>query len=145
MRYTFDLDHVRHLAHAALRYSGPRRRTFGQSAEDVPPALHLVKDDGVYLMSNGGTHHTGPTGAPAGEYPWVCYAFGAGPDDPWISGDDFVEILTEGDDLRRLALMLPASGTFSVYLTPDTLWAEVSVLTLDRGHDDRDRHDTGGF
>jgi hypothetical protein len=53
--------------------------------DKIPAGLHLVKDQGVYLMSNG------DSAKPVSETGLICYAEGFGPCGPHIGGDDFVE------------------------------------------------------
>jgi|HubBroStandDraft_4_1064222.scaffolds.fasta_scaffold314704_1 hypothetical protein len=53
--------------------------------DKIPAGLHLVKDQGVYLMSNG------DSAKPVSETGLICYAEGFGTDGPHIGGDDFVE------------------------------------------------------
>ncbi len=80
--------------------------TYGYEGEPVP-ALSWVKDDGIYVMSNGRPHdlderHTGPS-----EKCHVCYAKGYDPrtGDVWdkcrdaVGGDDFSEIIELTDQM----------------------------------------------
>jgi hypothetical protein len=57
----------------------------------VPAGLHLVKDSGVYLMSNGTPRLLAPGKKDSSQ---VVYAQGHSPADEWIGGDDFCDFLS---------------------------------------------------
>ena len=54
------------------------------------PALFLVKDEGIYLMSNG---QPGLMAKGGKNHQQVVYAAGHTPADGWLGGDDFAETL----------------------------------------------------
>jgi hypothetical protein len=61
---------------------------YGETKKPAP-ALFLVKDEGIYLMSNG---QPGLMGKDKTRNQ-VVYAAGHAPDDGWLGGDDFAETL----------------------------------------------------
>jgi hypothetical protein len=74
---------------------------------NAPAGLYLVKDSGIYLMSNS-THRQSPVGG--GEGCRVAYAVGFDPntdEDVWersrdaVGGDDFVEMI-EVEDINEM-------------------------------------------
>ena len=89
------------------------------AAPDVAPAIHFVKDHGVYLMSNAVM--------PEGARPLVAYAEGYNPgvdafEDWHVGGDDFVESLPVADlgviqpDQTLMIGFDPRGETFDVLL-----------------------------
>lgn len=102
------LEHTRHAPEHTAPYG---------IGEPVP-GLFLVKDQGIYLMSNGKPHLPRPGGKP--EWSQVAFAKGFDPSNPadaedlWerthhISGDDFGELLP-------LAMFEPAMQRPGQYL-----------------------------
>jgi DUF3085 family protein len=99
MRLIFDdMDGIRRLiAHAMA--AKDFRRILGE--ESASPALHFVKDEGIYLMSNGSPRDIiGPARDSDLGRSFVVYAKGFNPTadpDVWersreaVGGDDFVE------------------------------------------------------
>lgn len=93
---------------------------------DPAPALWLVHDQGVYVMSNGANDDD----AGDASRPRPAYAAGCDPDrDPdwWdtgrdlVGGDDFAELLVDGDELARLAGHGVNLVGFTVEVTDDEL------------------------
>jgi Protein of unknown function (DUF3085) len=98
--------------------------------DKIKPALHLVKDDGIYLMSNGVPELMGDV---FGQDSGACvYAVGYEPlkagDPGWderyekiraaVGGDDFVEAVTIDDHLRDI----PAGAAFlEIVVSPEQL------------------------
>ena len=74
------------------------RSLYGDQSTSVP-GLWLVKDEGVYLMSNGQPGlHVDPEDDKSKHM--VIYAEGHGPD-TWLGGDDFVDLI-DAAALRKL-------------------------------------------
>lgn len=96
-RLSFNMDAVmKHVAHA--EQAEEHRQTYGY--DNTGPALALVKDEGIYLMSNGLPMLNG--GGPDN----VVYAAGYGPDNydgcrAAVGGDDFAERISI-DDVRQI-------------------------------------------
>lgn len=94
----FDLTAVTELVRHAEN-TPSRAPAFGQP-DNPPPSLWLVKDDGIYVMSNGRDPQPRPDGR---RFPPPVYAHGFSPDDPdvWdrardaVGGDDFVEVIAD--------------------------------------------------
>ena len=104
----FRLDEVRPLARHALGCK-QFRKTFVEEDEkrEPEPALHLVHDDGVYIMSNGLPMDIVREGKKARAR--VAYAESCDPrkDPGWweesralVGGNDFVELLPLVESLR---------------------------------------------
>ena len=104
--FIFPGDEIQRLIEDALAHDdhyltiGQRLEFFGPEAwnridgeeKDKPAGLWLVKDEGVYLMSNSYPNRAGP-----------IYADGYGPAER-VGGDDFVEFLSPelfGDKLTE--------------------------------------------
>jgi hypothetical protein len=98
--------------------------------ENPPPALQLVHDSGIYLMSNGNPNLPRPDGK---EGSLVIYAQGFDPDkdgeDVWhnaraeVGGDDFVQgipmefVLNALKDIRRYLYITFTETDFSMKAT----------------------------
>lgn len=112
-----------------LHATSAPQHEMGYDTESEPsPALLLVHDQGVYLMSNGI-----PRDRPAeGETAHVVYAAGCDPNvgefDDWynqsrelVGGDDFIEVLSLGatpDDRRTFLYNCAAFEEFVVDISP---------------------------
>lgn len=119
-KLNFDIAAIR----AAVRHaqsSTEHRAGFEQAAV---PALHFVKDDGIYIMSSGI-----PVIAEQ-----VVYAEGYNPkvnEDCWeasrdaVGGDDFVEVIPLTETLLRI-INDPTAGKFFVKVTPRTFTCGVT-------------------
>lgn len=97
----------------------------------IPPALWIVKDHGVYLMSNG--HPRMAIDDP--QNPHVLYAKGRNPSDPdwYVPGDDFVEAL----DLDWIEQQMDAEDidTFRVEVTETKVRMSVLRSAAPSPHD----------
>ncbi len=97
IRLLFPLTDTLTIAEHAIAAPG-HHQSYAQMADDVTatPALHWVKDDGTYLMSNGNPGLPADPANPHGGQQVVA-ALGYGPDTRQdlghtdIGGDDFVE------------------------------------------------------
>ena len=105
-------------------------RHFGGFSGHVGPALEFVKDEGIYLMSNG------DTADPAAARPPVVYADGYDPtvEDRmavWeraraaVGGDDFVEFIALDDQL--LGALAAAAGAGCTHLAIDITSHDFSI------------------
>lgn len=117
----FDIPSLRkHYEHACASTS--HKSTFGESENNIKPkpALWLVKDEGIYIMSNG----TGEN------RPDVCYAQGFDPTqrdrmDVWddardaVGGDDFCDLIDH--DTCESLLGVANGHELHIRLTRDTL------------------------
>lgn len=124
-KLTFPAGDVAAQARHALA-AVEHRLLYGQT--DPAPALWLVHDQGVYVMSNGADDD--------GSRPRPAYAAGCDPDrDPdwWdtgrdlVGGDDFAELLVDGDGLARLAGHGENLDEFTVEVTDDELVVNVGA------------------
>ena len=87
MYLVFKLKDLQPLIAHAL--AAPRHK-MGYATDQKPaPALFLVKDEGIYLMSNG---EPGLMAKGKNRHQ-VVYAAGHAPEDGWLGGDDFAETL----------------------------------------------------
>ena len=75
---------IRHASNAPQHVMG-----YGTDRKPVP-ALFLVKDEGIYLMSNG---KPGLIAKDSKNHQQVVYAAGHAPEDGWLGGDDFAETI----------------------------------------------------
>jgi hypothetical protein len=129
----FRLDDVRPLARHALGCK-QFRKTFVEEEEkrEPEPALHLVHDDGVYIMSNGLPMDLVQDGKnPQAK---VAYAEFCDPrkDPGWweesraqVGGDDFVELLPLEESLRD-AVFDETMDALVVEMTADRLTVKVT-------------------
>lgn len=96
----FNIDQVRKLVEHTTTTKGGHSPAYRLSDKDpitADPGLLLVKDDGIYLMSNAKEKLPGEDG----KMNFVAYAIGYEPDaeDSWskcrdaVGGDDFAELL----------------------------------------------------
>lgn len=98
MRFKFKIEDVRaRLAHSksAKEWS----KLYGIDGTDQP-GLWLVKDRGVYIMSNANPKELVNPGDPDNSRCVVSYAEGHDPkkdEDWWVGGDDYVEIFSAED------------------------------------------------
>ncbi|MBF6339818.1 DUF3085 domain-containing protein [Nocardia abscessus] len=96
----FPLSKVIDLAEHAMAAAGHSRSPYDDPGPAVP-SLIWVKDEGIYLMSNGIPRQPGHPGSPAG-MARVVYALGHGPETHWHHGeplgDDFSEYLDLTED-----------------------------------------------
>ncbi len=129
----FRLDEVRPLARHALG-SSRFRKTFVEEEEkrEPGPALHLVHDHGVYIMSNGLPMDM--VGSGKCRQARVAYAAGCDPrnDANWweesraqVGGDDFVESLPL-DEGFRAAIFDGTMDALVIEMTPDRMTVKVA-------------------
>ncbi|WP_051030276.1 MULTISPECIES: DUF3085 domain-containing protein [Nocardia] len=114
------------------------RQAYGDESPVGTPSLIWVKDDGIYLLSNGLPNQPRTDTDPPTNKMHVVYAHGHGPGTHWDHGaplgDDFVEYLTltepDGDDSTSLLGLLrnPDDPAKWLVLTaqPDTVTIELS-------------------
>lgn len=86
MMFTFECKTVLPLLEHSKR-AKKHRSLYGQAGTEVP-GLWLVKDEGVYVMSNADPGLKKPDG----KRHQVVYALGFGPE-VHLGGDDFVELI----------------------------------------------------
>jgi hypothetical protein len=129
----FRLDEVRPLARHALGCK-QFRKTFVEEEEkrEPDPGLHLVHDDGVYIMSNGLPMDMVQDGR--GPRARVAYAAGCDPrkDSAWweesraqVGGDDFVELLPLEESIRD-AVFDETMDALVIEMTADRLTVKVT-------------------
>lgn len=87
MQFTFKIEAVRPLLEHTLK-AGRHRALYGLEDTAVP-GLWLVKDQGVYLMTNAEPGLRLPDGS---GHHQVVYAEGFGPEE-YMGGDDFAELI----------------------------------------------------
>ncbi len=118
------IDDSKKAKERSIPYVGPRK--------NVPVGLLLVKDDGVYLISNAVTKQT------PSESGLIAYATGYGPPSKLVDqdargeqyekirravgGDDFAEALAINPSTEKLIV---AGMDFIVYLTPDKVSIQI--------------------
>jgi hypothetical protein len=115
--FRFKLANLSHLiAHAkaapdhSMGYGGTKKKF---------PALLLVKDQGAYLMSNGMPRQL----QEGTETSQVAYAEGCTPQDGWIGGDDFVEVVPV-EQFEKLAAQGWETVIFDLFPTQMSISAE---------------------
>ncbi len=84
--------------------------------KSVGPALLLVHDDGIYMMSSGLPHQPN---ASKPDHCHVVYATGFRPEDGHVGGDDYVEYLRL-DEFRKFL----AAETIDIIMTPEHMTIE---------------------
>ncbi len=130
----FRLDEIRPLARHALGCT-KYRRTFVEEEEEKRepgPALHLVHDQGVYVMSNGLPMDM--VGSGKSRQARVAYAAGCDPhrDAAWweesralVGGDDFVEPLPLEEGFRA-AVFDETMDEMVIEMAPDRMTVKVA-------------------
>ncbi len=131
------MQSMRHLMTMGLRH-----QMFGtfevveKEDELCPPGLILVKDRGIYLMSNGLPRQLDPKHSGPSEMSLVVYADGFDPDglsDQWdhvrscIGGDDFADHIAITDIQANLTQKTPfrkGHDSFMIGVGRDKLWLE---------------------
>ncbi|WP_181722926.1 DUF3085 domain-containing protein [Nocardia gipuzkoensis] len=125
---SFPLSKVLDLAEHAMAAPGHSRSPYDDPSPTVP-SLIWVKDEGIYLMSNGIPRQPGEPGSPEGSAR-VVYALGHGPETHWDHGeplgDDFAEYLdlTEDFDGHTLIELIRTyaarNGWLSITISPSS-------------------------
>jgi hypothetical protein len=116
-KLTFDAKDVKRVVEHSIAATGQGKMIVGIDGPNVryglpeQPAVLLVHDDGVYLMSNGQPRDfvSGDDGKGGGRS-FCAYAKGCHPDDPgsWdtsralVGGDDFGETLPWAREIKEL-------------------------------------------
>lgn len=114
-RLVFEVADVRRVVEHTLKAKDHRPHVINYTDDSEPitepgkPAVLLVHDDGVYLMSNGLPHDPRENSK---KFPrsFVAYARGCNPKDPdvWehsralVGGDDFAETLPWAEEMKRM-------------------------------------------
>jgi hypothetical protein len=126
---------IAHHQHQRLAYTGPGWDT--PEEKPAKPALLLVKDSGVYLMSPFTLAGAPPEArlrecfAPGESKLVVIYADGHRPEDGHLGGDDFGEDLEEVPDM----IVRAGSGTLVISLTSHSISSQVlPKLTNSHAH-----------
>lgn len=117
MTFTFSIKGLVPLLKHSL-HAKKHKIVYGIEGTAVP-GLWLVKDEGVYLMSNGdpGLLKSKKKGSPNR----VLYAEGHGPE-TFMGGDDYVELLGAGFLAHGIKLAQKHGGnTINVVVTEDSI------------------------